>query len=221
MHRARSNETAGQQGLCPSERDADLQAVLLAGGVRLSQFAPREQEQAQRFYASLATLRAGLGATTARAIAASQAAGLTELHAMGSSQYGTVLHDSDIDLYAPIPPTCPDLDTLRALFDGHAMYRKTRSVPTDRPRHLFAFQQDGTDVDLNLVEPADYRLAVAVVREITEALAEPDRIANTWIKHLLHRRRQADAYDRWKEDMRLRHSPTLRRLRFLRQNAES
>jgi hypothetical protein len=219
MHRTRINETAGQPALRPSERDVDLQSVLDSGRVRLSQFAPREQEQARQFYASLAGRRADLAATAARAIAASQVKGLAELHAMGSSQYGTVLHDSDIDLYAPIPPNCPDLDALRAMLDGHAEYRKTRSVPTDRPRHLFAFQQDGTDVDLNLVEATDYRLAVTVVREITDALAEPDRIASTWIKQLLHQRGQGNAYDQWKEAMRLRHSPTLRRLRPPQQGA--
>ena len=212
MHRVRIEETAGQHDLLPSERDVDLQTVLEAGRVQLSQLAPREQERAQQFYASLAGCRAGLATTTARAITASQAAGLTELHAMGSSQYGTVLHDSDIDLYAPIPPTCPDLDTLRTLLDGHAEYRKTRSAPTHGPHHLFAFQQNGTDIDLNLVEATDYRLAVTVVREIAEALTEPDRIANTWIKHLLHQRRQTDAYDQWKAAMRLRGSATLRHL---------
>ncbi|QMU67098.1 hypothetical protein [Streptacidiphilus sp. P02-A3a] len=211
MHRVRIEETAGQHALLPSERDADLQAVLKAGRVQLPQFAPREQKQAQQFYASLAGYRTGLATTTARAIAASQAKGLTELHAMGSSQYGTVLHDSDIDLYAPIPPTCPDLDTLRTLLGGHAEYRKTRSAPTHGPRHLFAFQQDGIDVDLNLVEATDYRLAVTVVREITEALSEADLIANTWIKHLLHKREDPHAYDQWKTAMRLHGSATLRR----------
>ena len=213
MNRVRSNEGAGQAKLRPSVSEADLHAILHAGRIRLHQLALAEQGLAEQFYATLASRRADLAVATARAIAASRSRGLAELQAMGSSQYGTALHDSDIDLYAPIPPTCADLGPLRALLDGHAEYRKTRSVPTAGPRHLFDFQQDGIDVDLNLVEPADYRLAVTVVQEIAAALTGPDRIANTWIKHLLRERGHADAYDQWKDAMRLRHSATLRRLR--------
>ncbi|MEZ0094123.1 hypothetical protein [Streptacidiphilus sp. EB129] len=213
MHRVRHDKSAGQSGLRPSASEADLHAILHAGRIRLHQLALAEQGLAERFYATLASLRADLAVATVRAIGASRVRGIAELQAMGSSQYGTALHASDVDLYAPIPPTCPDLDSLRALLDGHAEYRKTRSVPTTGPRHLFAFQQDGVDVDLNLVEHADYRLAVTVVQEIAAALTVPDRIANTWIKHLLQQQEQADAYDRWKDATRLHHSPTLRLLR--------
>lgn len=213
MHRVRNDEGAGQAGLRPSTSEADLYAVLHAGRIRLHQLAPAEQGLADDFYGSLTGQRTALTTATARAITASRAMGLAELQSMGSSQYGTALHDSDIDLYAPIPTACPDLDSLRALLAGHAEYRKTRAVPTQRPRHLFAFRQDGIDVDLNLVEADDYRLAVTVVHEIAAALTRSDRIANTWIKHLLHHRQQADAYDRWKDATRLHHSPSLRQLR--------
>ncbi|MFC1443125.1 hypothetical protein ABUW04_33295 [Streptacidiphilus sp. N1-10] len=138
--------------------------------------------------------------------------GISQAHPMGSSGLGTALPASDIDLYAPIPSHYPDLPALHAALRGHATYQKTRTVPTGRPRHLFTFSQDGTKVDLNLVQPPDHQLAVTVLREIASTLTLEDRIAHTWIKYLLHDR-DAAGYDDWKEALRMRGSVTLRRLR--------
>ncbi|WP_052434997.1 hypothetical protein [Streptacidiphilus melanogenes] len=131
---------------------------------------------------------------------------------MGSSYAGTALPDSDIDLYAPMPPHCAALDDLRALLERKAAYEKTRLGPTGKPRHLFTFPQGTIKVDLNFVEREDHQLALTVVREIAATLDWSDRVAHTWIKHLLNERGEEEAYDQWKTTMRLRTSPTLRAL---------
>lgn len=183
-----------------------------AGWVQLDDLHPAERQLAVRFYVSCGKVRQDLADLQGAAQAACEQWTGNRPHPMGSSYAGTALSSSDIDLYAPLPKRCSSLDDLRELLTGRAVYRKTRPGPTGKDRHLFSYTQDTTRVDLNFVPAGDYQLALTVVHEIAAGLTTEDRIAHTWIKHLLHARGDEEAYDRWKTAMRLRMSPTLRAL---------
>ncbi|WP_042370262.1 hypothetical protein [Streptacidiphilus neutrinimicus] len=200
------------EGLCPSICKADLDAVLAVGWVDLGHLAPGERRLASRFYETAAVDRARLRAVQEVARSSYEEWTGSRPHPMGSSYAGTALGCSDIDLYAPMPEGCGSLGELETLLAGRAVYRKTRPGPTGEDRHLFSYHEGGTRVDLNFVPPSDYRLALAVVHEIRRGLTREDRVAHTWVKHLLQERAADDSYDAWKTAMRLRSSATLRAL---------
>ncbi|MEZ0064983.1 hypothetical protein ABIA32_000971 [Streptacidiphilus sp. MAP12-20] len=182
------------------------------GWVKLDDLHPEERQLATGFYLACGQVRHALTDMQEKAQAACEQWTGNRPHPMGSSYAGTALSSSDIDLYAPLPKQSGSLDDLRKLLNGHAAYRKTRPGPTGQDRHLFSYTQAATRVDLNFVPADDYWLALTVVHEIATGLTDEDRIAHTWIKHLLHARGDEDGYDRWKTAMRLRMSPTLRAL---------
>jgi hypothetical protein len=183
-----------------------------AGWVQLDDLHPEERQLAVDFYIACDQVRHALADIQETAQLACEQWTGNRPHPMGSSYAGTALSSSDIDLYAPLPKLCGSLDDLRQLLAGRAVYRKTRPGPTGQDRHLFSYTQAATRVDLNFVPADDYRLALTVVHEIATGLTEEDRIAHTWVKHLLHARGDDEGYDLWKTAMRLRMSPTLRAL---------
>ncbi|WP_042434118.1 hypothetical protein [Streptacidiphilus anmyonensis] len=210
MHR--QHQPIPARGLRPSERQDDLRCVLDAGWVQLDDLHPQERRRAARFYADRAPGHQYLAGVQHAAQAVCERWTGNRPHPMGSSYAGTALDSSDIDLYAPMPNRCVGLGDLRELLAGRAAYRKTRPGPTGEDRHLFSYTEGATRIDLNFVPPSDYRLALTVVQEIAAGLTTEDRIAHTWIKHLLHEQSEEEAYDHWKTTMRLRTSPTLRAL---------
>ncbi|MFF4818910.1 hypothetical protein ACFY2K_30520 [Kitasatospora sp. NPDC001309] len=134
----------------------------------------------------------------------------SESYPMGSSHAGSVLPESDVDLFACNP--CSDLSGLRSLLTARAEYKKTRTRLTGSERFLFVFQVDEIKVDLNIVSPQDFHLAARMTNEIGRNATQDDVVVHTWLKHLAKQHRGREIYEAWKWSYRTHFSPTLRSL---------
>jgi hypothetical protein len=118
------------------------------------------------------------------------------------------LESSDVDLGIGYP--VQQRDMLIAALAGHAVFkgeRVTRFPGAERPegggpstttRLVFAFTVDGVDVDLSALTEEDFAVACRMLDDIQAHMTEPERIAHTWVKHLLRLAGRMDQYAEWK-----------------------
>jgi hypothetical protein len=118
------------------------------------------------------------------------------------------LESSDVDLGIGYP--VEQRDMLIAALVGHAVFkgeRVTRFPAAERPegggpgtttRLVFAFTVEGVDVDLSALTEEDFAVACRMLDDIQAHMTEPERIAHTWVKHLLRSAGRMDQYAQWK-----------------------
>lgn len=65
-------------------------------------------------------------------------------------------------------------------------------------RLVFAFTVDGVDVDLSVLTEEDFAVAHRMLADIEANMTERERIAHTWVKHLLRSAGRMNEYAEWK-----------------------
>jgi hypothetical protein len=117
------------------------------------------------------------------------------------------LESSDLDLGIGYP--VDQRGALMTALAGHVSFkgeRLTRFPAAERPdggsgtttRLVFAFTVDGVDVDLSALTEEDFTVACRMLEDIEANMTERERIAHTWVKHLLRSAGRIDEYAEWK-----------------------
>jgi hypothetical protein len=65
-------------------------------------------------------------------------------------------------------------------------------------RLVFAFTVDGVEVDLSALTEEDFVVACRMLDDIEANMTEQERIAHTWVKHLLRSAGRLTEYAEWK-----------------------
>lgn len=117
------------------------------------------------------------------------------------------LETSDLDLGIGFPEE--HRDRLVAALYGHTVFkgeRVTRFPAAERPeggdltttRLVFAFTVDEVEVDVSALTVEDFAVACRMLDDIEAAMTERERIAHTWVKHLLRSAGRMQEYAAWK-----------------------
>lgn len=117
------------------------------------------------------------------------------------------LENSDLDLGIGYP--VEQRDRLMTALAAHASFkgeRVTRFPAAEgsdggsgtTTRLVFAFTVDGVDIDLSALTEEDFAVACRMLDDIGANMTERERIAHTWVKHLLRSAGRMDQYAEWK-----------------------
>ncbi len=189
------------------ESELDLDAVFSARWADPEAFPAAEFARAEAFYRE--RRQADEELLTIRARAASMIREWTGRNSRDVGSFGLRLNleSSDLDLGIGYP--VEQRETLTAALAGHTSFkgeRVTRFPAAQRSggtsatttRLVFAFTVDGVDVDLSALTEEDFAVACRMLDDIEASMTEQERIAHTWVKHLLRSADRMDEYAEWK-----------------------
>ena len=92
----------------------------------------------------------------------------------------------------------------RAVFKGE---RRTRFSTT---RLVFAFMCRDVEIDLSVLTEEDFAVACRMLDQIEAGMSEGERVAHTWVKHLLRSSGRMQEYAEWKLVVYARYCPEFR-----------
>lgn len=189
--------------------ELDLDAVVAARWADPDSFPAAEFARAEHFYRQRRRHDAALLAIRERAAALVTDWTGHDCRDVGSFGLRLNLETSDLDLGIGYP--VQRRDRLIAALDGHAVFkgeRTTRFPTADRSeggaaggtttRLVFAFTVEGVEVDLSALTVEDFGVACRMLDEIEAVMTERERIAHTWVKHLLRSTGRLREYAEWK-----------------------
>lgn len=185
----------------------DLAAVLVAGWADPQAFPATEFARAEAFYRERRCHDDALLATRAKAASLIQEWTGRASRDVGSFGLRLNLESSDLDLGIGYP-----VDQRASLVEKLADYtsfkgeRVTRFPAAERAdgtagtttRLVFAFTVDGVDIDLSALTEEDFAVACRMLDDIEANMTERERIAHTWVKHLLRSAGRIEDYAQWK-----------------------
>ncbi|MFI8186226.1 hypothetical protein ACIF70_37865 [Actinacidiphila glaucinigra] len=182
----------------PSETGTqlDLPAVLDEGWADLSSFPTSEALRAEAFYRQIRQQDPLLLQSQSTAIRDIRLRTGFEAVDIGSFGLRLNLRSSDLDL---------GISCARAQWDGLTSkllpgFRLLGEHATrfSNSRLALASEYENVQVDLSVLSPPDFEKACRMHRHIAAAMSLTERIAYTWVKHLLNRAEALDEYERWK-----------------------
>jgi hypothetical protein len=176
----------------------DLDAITAKGWAEPADFSPEQFAQATAFYESMRAHDAGLLKVR------DEASGLIQQWTgriprdVGS--FGTRLNlaTSDLDLGIGFPVDQRDhlMDTL--VGGGRARFLGERNTSFSTTRLVFAFEIAGVEIDVSVLTEEDFAVACRMLDQIDAEMTLPERIAHTWVKHLLREAGRLEEYAAWK-----------------------
>ncbi|MFI0742771.1 hypothetical protein ACH4PU_32520 [Streptomyces sp. NPDC021100] len=108
------------------------------------------------------------------------------------------LETSDLDLGIGFPVERRE-ELMQALAGtGRAKFLGERYTSFSTTRLVFAFEVAGIEIDLSALTVADFAVACRMLDQIDAEMTREERIAHTWVKHLLRESGDLDAYAGWK-----------------------
>jgi len=185
----------------------DLGAVCAARWADPEVFTAAEWTRAERFYRQRRQHDEALLAVRDKAMSLIREWTGRESRDVGSFGLRLNLESSDLDLGIGYP--VEQRDVLIAALAGHAAFkgeRVTRFPAAERPqggsstttRLVFAFTMDSVDLDLSALTEEDFAVACRMLDDIEAHMTERERIAHTWVKHLLRSAGRMNQYAEWK-----------------------
>ncbi|MDI3407660.1 nucleotidyltransferase family protein [Streptomyces cavernicola] len=176
----------------------DLSAITAKKWADPADFPTEEFERATAFYDSMRTHDEHLLKVRA------EASGLIEQWTghtprdVGSFGTRLNLETSDLDLGIGFPVEQRD-DLMRALVgEGRATFLGERRTSFSTTRLVFTFDVAGIEIDLSALTVEDFTVACRMLDQIDAEMTKPERIAHTWVKHLLRDSGRLDEYAKWK-----------------------
>ncbi|GAA0818218.1 hypothetical protein ACFQVD_12735 [Streptosporangium amethystogenes subsp. fukuiense] len=115
------------------------------------------------------------------------------------------LESSDLDLGIGYPVA--ERDELMAALAPHAAFKGERFTSFTTTRLVFSFDVDGVDIDLSALTEEDFTVACRMLDEIDAGMSREERVAHTWVKHLLRGSGRTGDYATWKLVTYARHCP--------------
>ncbi|WP_252395969.1 hypothetical protein [Streptantibioticus parmotrematis] len=106
------------------------------------------------------------------------------------------LETSDLDLGIGYP--VEDRDRLRAALAPHTTFLGERKTRFSTSRLVFSFTVDGIEIDLSALTVEDFAVACRMLDRIDQTMTLEERIAHTWVKHLLRSSGRTEQYAAWK-----------------------
>lgn len=176
----------------------DLNAITTKGWADPVDFSPEEFERAEAFYQSMRTHDAELLKVRSEAAALiEQWTGRTPRD-VGSFGTRLNLETSDLDLGIGFPVGRRD-HLMRALVgEGHAHFLGQRKTSFSTTRLVFSFEIAGVEIDVSALTEEDFAVACRMLDQIDAEMTLPERIAHTWVKHLLRQAGRLEEYAAWK-----------------------
>ncbi|MFI5986960.1 hypothetical protein ACIBEA_39620 [Streptomyces sp. NPDC051555] len=112
--------------------------------------------------------------------------------------FGTKLNleTSDLDLGIGYP--VEDREVLHKALKPHTRFLGERKTRFSTSRLVFAFSVNGIDIDLSALTVEDFAVSCRMLDQIDVTMTHDERIAHTWVKHLLRTSGQTQAYAAWK-----------------------
>ncbi|WNV84950.1 hypothetical protein [Umezawaea sp. Da 62-37] len=175
------------------ESTLDLASVLAARWADPDRFPVGEFDRAEHFYQQRRRHDAALLVVREKAAALIRTWTGHESRDVGSFGLGLNLEASDLDLGIGYP--AEQREVLVAALAGHAVFkgeRVTRFPAADfsegapaTTRLVFAFTVGGVEVDLSALTVEDFAVACRMLDDIEAHMTERERVAHTWVKHLL------------------------------------
>lgn len=189
------------------ESELDLDAIFAARWADPAVFPDSEFARAEAFYRQRRERDEALRAVRAKAASLIREWTAREPRDVGSFGLRLNLEASDLDLGIGYP--VEQRDALVARLEPHASFkgeRVTRFPGAERAdgttgtttRLVFAFTVDGVDVDLSALTEEHFAVACRMLDDIEAHMTERERIAHTWVKHLLRSAGRMDEYAEWK-----------------------
>ncbi|MFF0577971.1 hypothetical protein ACFY19_13775 [Streptosporangium saharense] len=178
------------------ETALDLDAILTAGWAVPDVFPPQEFQRAEAFWrARRAEDERLLRVRTAAARLVREWTGRSSRD-VGSFGIQLNLESSDLDLGIGYPVR--DRQGLMEALAPHAVFKGERFTRFTTTRLVFSFEVDGVEIDLSALTEEDFEVACRMLDEIDAGMSQRERIAHTWVKHLLRANGRGEQYAAWK-----------------------
>ncbi|MGH8897827.1 MAG: hypothetical protein ACRDZ4_12590 [Egibacteraceae bacterium] len=106
------------------------------------------------------------------------------------------LETSDLDLGIGYPPK--ERERIAEALRPHAVFKGERQTRFTTTRLVYLLKRNGVEIDLSVLTEEDFAVACRMLDEIDATMSEQERVAHTWVKHLLWASGRLDAYAAWK-----------------------
>ncbi|MEU2769371.1 hypothetical protein ABZ628_21815 [Streptomyces diastaticus] len=180
----------------PPFTELDLNAIAERRWVDRGDFTDAEFARARAYYEEMRVHDDRL--ERVRAEAAAMISEWTGHKPRDVGSFGTRLNleSSDLDLGIGYP--VEDRDRLREVLAPHTTFLGERKTRFSTSRLVFSFTLDGIEIDLSALTIEDYAVACRMLDQIDTTMTQEERIAHTWVKHLLRSSGRTDEYATWK-----------------------
>ncbi|GAA3766487.1 hypothetical protein [Salinactinospora qingdaonensis] len=115
------------------------------------------------------------------------------------------LESSDLDLGIGFPVA--EREHLIAALKPHTEFKGERQTRFDTSRLVFSFELDGVEIDVSALTDEDFAVACRMLDQIEAGMNTDERIAHTWVKHLLREAGRKEDYAAWKLVVYARYCP--------------
>lgn len=176
--------------------ELDIDAVLAARWADPAVFSDAEFIEAEKFWRGLREQDVRLLAIRSQAMDSIRSWTGCLARDVGSFGLQLNLETSDLDLGIgyPVAQRAVVIDQLQR----HADFLGERKTRFSTDRLVFAFQIEGVDIDVSVLTSEDFPVACRMLDEITTIMTEQEKIAHTWVKHLLREAGRMREYAEWK-----------------------
>ncbi|MFH0246306.1 hypothetical protein ACGRHY_28690 [Streptomyces sp. HK10] len=173
-----------------------MTAITRKGWADRGDFSDAEFARATAFYNAMRTHDERLHRV--RAAAADRIEQWTGHAPRDVGSFGTRLNleTSDLDLGIGYP--VEDRDRLKEALASHTTFLGERQTSFATSRLVFSFTLDGIEIDLSALTVDDFTVACRMLDQIDQTMTREERIAHTWVKHLLRSSGRLEEYAAWK-----------------------
>ncbi|WP_433358826.1 hypothetical protein [Streptosporangium sp. CA-115845] len=174
----------------------DLDALMVTGWAVPESFTAEELRLAEAFWQARRTEDTRL--LQVRATAAHLVESWTGHTPRDVGSFGIQLNleTSDLDLGIGYPVA--GREELIAALTPHTAFKGERFTRFTTTRLVFSFEVDGVEIDLSALTEEDFVVACRMLDEIDTGMSRDERIAHTWVKHLLRATDRTREYAAWK-----------------------
>lgn len=178
--------------------ELDLSAITARKWADPADFPQQEFQRATRFYERMRAHDDHL--LKVRAEAADQIRQWTGRVPRDVGSFGTRLNleTSDLDLGIGFPVEQRDELKRRLVDRGRADFLGERNTSFSTTRLVFSFEIVGIEIDLSVLTEEDFAVACRMLDQIDAEMTREERIAHTWVKHLLREGDRLEEYAAWK-----------------------
>jgi hypothetical protein len=106
------------------------------------------------------------------------------------------LETSDLDLGIGYP--LQERERIAEALRLHAVFKGERQTRFTNTRLVYLLERDGVEIDLSVLTEEDFTVACRMLDEINATMNNQERVAHTWVKHLLWSSGRLDTYAEWK-----------------------
>ncbi|MEU1905402.1 hypothetical protein [Streptomyces hygroscopicus] len=178
--------------------DLDLSAITAKKWADPADFPAAEFERATAFYESMRAHDDHLLKVRAEASALIQEWTGCAPRDVGSFGTRLNLEMSDLDLGIGFPVERRE-ELMRSLVEeGRAEFLGERNTSFSTTRLVFSFEIAGIEIDLSALTVEDFTVACRMLDQIDTEMTREERVAHTWVKHLLRQSGDLEAYAEWK-----------------------